>query len=273
MKLDRIILSSDENPMYIEFWGLVSTAWKKFFPEIKVSLAFVSNKTSDDPFVGMLSQYGDVHIINPIIGIPIANQAKIARHILASTFDSEIVCLHDIDTCPLNRKYTENFINQRKENTILRVGKEVFDNSEHAGKFPMSHVTAEGRLWKEIINPLSLNINDLITSWVGMKVFDHKEDISSPPNIFSDESLIRALLSRNNEFLFSDVVRRVNIYSEWIDRSWWNVDISRLYDGGYVEANFLRPFSSHWNYIKPIADFILEKDSDESIIINLKSKE
>ena len=102
----------------------------------------------------VLSQkHGDVHIVNPIKDITIANQAKMARHIVASQCGDDVCCLHDIDSCPLCRGYTEKFTSKREKNTVLRVGKEVLDGTPHEGKFPMSHVTTEGYIWKEIINP------------------------------------------------------------------------------------------------------------------------
>ena len=30
MKIDYVIVSSDDNPMYLDFWPIVSKIWKKF---------------------------------------------------------------------------------------------------------------------------------------------------------------------------------------------------------------------------------------------------
>ena len=272
MSIDRIVLSTDENETYIQFWPLVATAWKKYFPEVNVTLAFLTNRTEDDKLIQEMKRYGEVRIVNPVEDIPLANQAKMARHIVASMCGDDVCCLHDIDSCPLQREYTENFTSKREKNTILRVGKEVFDGGPHNGKFPMSHITAEGYIWKEIINPYDLNTEELINSWRETSVFDIKEDINQPPQIFSDESLIRVLLDRWTSKKFTDVERGVNIQEDWIDRSWWMVDVDKLNKGEYVEANLLRPFSRYWEHIKPVVKYICE-NTDPKIMLRISDYE
>ena len=96
---DRVVLSTDENPNYIEFWPLVCSAWKKFFPEISVSLAFVSDRTESDDLLLRMKKFGDgIEIFKTVDGIPTANHAKVARLILASEFENEVCLIHDIDT-------------------------------------------------------------------------------------------------------------------------------------------------------------------------------
>ena len=152
--IDRIVLSSDtRHHMFIEFWPLVATAWKKYFPEVTVTLALLTDRQEDDALVEECRKHGEVYIVNPIKDAPIQNQAKVARHIVASKMGDDVCCLHDIDSCPLNRHYTENFVRHREKDSVLRVGREVLHGGPHHGKFPMSHITAEGYIWKEIINP------------------------------------------------------------------------------------------------------------------------
>ena len=42
MKIDRVILSSDTNPYYLDFWPIVAKAWVKM--GIKPTLALVGNE-------------------------------------------------------------------------------------------------------------------------------------------------------------------------------------------------------------------------------------
>jgi len=276
MSIDRIVLSTDENETYIQFWPLVATAWKKYFPEVNVTLALLTNRTEDSELVQEMKKYGEVVIVNPVEGIPLANQAKMARHIVASSCGDDVCCLHDIDSCPLQRDYTENFVNKREINSVLRVGKEVLDGGPHEGKFPMSHITTEGNIWKDIINPNNLTTDKLFESWVGTKEYDTKEDISQSPYGFSDESLIRVLLSRWKPQKFTDVIRGVDIHNSWLDRSWWSTDSrlveTKLNNNEFVEANLLRPFSVYWENIKPVVEYICG-NTDESIIFRITDYE
>jgi hypothetical protein len=253
--LDRIIVSCDDSE-FSQYVPIVSKAWKKYFPECALSIAFLTERDQDDPFVEKMRSWGDVHLFRPVPNIPLPNQAKVSRHILASQFGKEICMLEDIDTIPLQRKYYEDRISAREPNHVLAVGAEVFFNTPHEGKFPMSTISAEGDTFKKFINPENLTYSELITSWVGKSIFDHKEDISNSPYIFSDESLIRALLSEWKESMITHAPRNVDIGNEWVDRSWWSIDKEKLEKEQYTTCNFLRPFLQYYNNILPIIEYI-----------------
>ena len=223
---DRIIVSTDENPMFLQFVPTVAKAWKKYFPEKKLSIAFISNKTYDDKLVIEMQEYAEVKIYNAIPGIPVANQAKISRHILASEYKGDICMIEDIDTIPLQRHYFENRTS-KFEGGVLAVGHEVLSPTVDTGKFPMSTMTASGETFKQILNPNNLEYVELIKSFDNLGVHDNRESISNRPEDFSDESLIRYLLNIWGGPI-TKVNRNVDIKIDWLDRSWWNIDINRL---------------------------------------------
>ena len=253
--LDRIIVSCDDSE-FSQYVPIVSRAWEKYFPECKLSIAFLTERTEDDPFVRKMRQWGEVHLFKPTPLAPLANQAKVARHILASQFGKDVCMLEDIDTIPLQRQFYKERISARESGHVLAVGAEVFFDTPHQGKFPMSTISAEGETFKKFINPDDLEYADLIASWVGKSIFDHKEDVSNPPHTFSDESLIRALLSEWKTSKVTHTPRAVDVHNEWIDRSWWSVDEERLEQGKYVTCNFLRPFSKYYDNILPVIKHI-----------------
>lgn len=253
--LDRIIVSCDDSE-FSQYVPIVSKAWEKYFPECKLNIAFLTDRLEQDPFVQRMGQWGEVHLFKPSTAAPLANQAKVARHILASQFDKDTCMLEDIDTIPLQRKYYEDRLLVREPGHVLAVGAEVFFDTPHEGKFPMSTITAEGATFKKFINPNDLTYSELIESWVGKSVYDHKEDISNLPHTFSDESLVRALLSEWDTSMITHVPRNVDIYNEWIDRSWWSIDEERLEKEQYAACNFLRPFERYYNNILPVIEHI-----------------
>ena len=255
---DRIIVSTDENPMFLQFVPIVSKAWQKYFPEKELSIAFVSNRDNEDALVKEMKKYGEVRIFNPVEDIPTANQAKIGRHILASEYGEEVCMIEDMDTIPLQRDFFSNRTSDYNEGVIV-VGSEVYKNTLHEGKFPMSTMTAKGSVFGEIVNPNNLDYEDIIKSFIGVREFDHKEAIEVSPSTFSDESLMRVLLKRWNGKI-NKVDRDVDVYSDWIDRSFWRVDSEKLHSNGYITCNFLRPFVDNFERIKPIADYIFGED-------------
>ncbi len=265
MKFDRIIVSSDES-YFLQYWIIVAKAWNKFYPEKKLTLAFVTNKTYDNLTVKKLQEYGEVVLFPVIDGIPTANQAKMARHILATKYENDISMIEDIDSIPLQRGFVDRVTSFKEEGKLLSVGYEVYENSEHKGKFPISNITGEGNIFKEILNPNNLQYEDLIKSWIGLKVFDHKEAINNPSSVFSDESLFRALIIQWNGNV-TKTRRDVNIHTDWIDRSWWSIDSDKLNNGGYVMTNFLRPFDENYSRIEPIVKYIFGEDMEKENVV------
>ncbi len=105
-----------------------------------------------------------------------------------------------------------------------------------------------------------------------MRVFDHKEAINIDPSVFSDESMLRVLISRwdPNKIKISEADRGADVRKDWIDRSWWSVNIDKLYNGEYFICNFLRPFSDNYNLIEPIVYYIYDTNDikKDEVILN-----
>lgn len=259
--LDRVILSTNEDRTYFEFWPYVAKVWPKLFG-VKVSLAVVSNKPPSDPWIKELSNHGDVTVFREIPGVPTPNLAMVVRHILASQYGNEVCMINDIDLLPLRTDWYANKLAVRKPGQLLCIGADFFKGGSEEGKFPMGYVTAEGSVWDEIVNPNHLDYEELIKSWIGVKVFDHKEDISRTvwhenKDAFADESLMRVWLHRWNK---PDQI----VHSNWdykpridsIDRSKWNIDRLQLANGRYIEAHMLRPFSKYRSEIEPLLEHL-----------------
>lgn len=267
MKLacDRVVLSTDDNETYLNFWPIVAKAWKKLF-DVKVSLAYVTSSPDKD-LLKRMREYGEVFVFEPVEGIPTGNQAKMARFFLAGEkFSNEVCMVNDIDTAPLSPEYFVRVLESRKKDQLLAVGAELYVGTPHEGKFPIGEITAEGSIFKSIVNPESLSFKDYIKSFIGIRQFDQKEDISVAPSVFSDESLLRVLITKKRPEVVH-VPRNVNIQKDWIDRSWWSVDQSRLSDNDYVLVNFLRPLNSYLGNIMPIISHIYGKEEYEDIFV------
>ena len=259
--MDRIILSTDENSTYLNFFPIVAKAWAKLF-DVPVSLAYVTNRTEDDPLVLKMRKYGDVHLFSKVEGVPPGNQAKMARFFLASTYLDEVCMVNDIDTAPLSTSYFDRVLSKYEDGKVLAVGGEVYDGTPHEGKFPIGEITATGKVFKELVNPNGFDFTTYIKSFRNIRMYDHKETILSPE--FSDESLLRALFAIT-QVPVVHARRDVNIHSDWIDRSWWNIDEDKLKSGGYVLVNFLRPLMDSFEETEPIINYIYGEEKFEDI--------
>ena len=250
---DRVVLSTDES--FKDFLPVCCRAWRFYFPNIKISVAFVTNRSENNPLVQEMRTYCEVELFKPVDKISTANQAKFARHFLATMYGSEVCMIEDIDTIPLQSEFYIDRTSKRPSNHLLAVGADVFHGTPNAGKFPISTMTAESSVFKEFINPENESFQDRVRTLIGTKVYDHKEDISNAWVSFSDESLMRVLIN-DSEVMVYHVDRAVDIRNFWIDRSWWSIDLIKLKNNLYVACNFKRPFTQHYDEFTEIIKHI-----------------
>lgn len=271
---DKIILSSNEDPTYFEFWPIVSWAYKKMFPTVEVCLAFVTKRTENDPVVTEARKHGTVVLFRPIDDVPEGHQAKVARFIYASQQVGAVCYIDDIDLFPLRSDFITDKLDtwvshlEYGNGALLCVGGEVYG---FTGTYPISQMTAPGWIFEKFINPKDLSYDQLIRSWKDKAEFDDRENINIWPDMvgdrvdyyFSDERLLRRLLF-HNPVPKLELPRGYTDYLEsTIDRHTlnketdvWEFDHQKLKDGGYVNAHCVRPYSKYKEQFAPLFAYI-----------------
>jgi len=279
--INKVIVSTNDNPIFYNLWELIYKSWKLYFPEVDVVLAFVTNRSEDDQVVKHLSQWGTVKLYPEIPNIPTSNLSKVVRLIEATKYGKEVCVVNDIDLVPLQSEYFLNRLELREPNKLLSIGRLTeWENlrgiKKYENKCPMGYTTGESFIWKQIINPDNLDYQDLINSWRGLCILDEQEAIDNPPadgvipNGFCDESLLRALRTKAPE-LSQIVSLGFNPKVDGIDRSWWDkLDINRLYNNEYVEAHLPRLQPEHFEKIMTIVDYIKKVSNDKNITFRRK---
>ena len=129
-------------------------------------IAFVTERSEDDMICQRMREYGELHIFKTVADVPTANQAKVARHFLAASLENEVSTIEDVDTAPLQRDFWVPKFKNRKEGHMLAVGAELkVYTGINENKFPISTMTAEGHVFKDLFNtPLYntfLNMNSI----------------------------------------------------------------------------------------------------------------
>lgn len=261
---DKIILSCDENPIYREFWEPVAWAYRKMFPSVGIHLAFLTNRTPEDPMIKAMEKFGVVWLFKPLNDIPPYAQAKMLRFILASEMADEVCYIDDIDLFPLRADFITSKLEKRPEGVLLCVGGEVY---AHDGRYPVSQMTAEGWLWKKAINPNGLPYDQLMRTWKDKAFYDHRENINiwepTEEYYFSDECLLKRLIFENpvpkieiprgyDNHLESTIDRQT--YNK--DTDIWDFDLQKLKDGVYVNAHCVRPYKKHEGKFAPLFAYI-----------------
>lgn len=258
--IDQIILSTNEDPKYMEFWAPVAKAYKKIFPEVAVHLAFLTNREEDDDLVKHFRKFGYVTLFKPVPEVQEFAQAKLIRFILASMQAKDVCYIDDIDLFPLKKSFITSKTDKRPKDHLLCVGGEVYQNN---GCYPVSQMTAEGYIWKKFINPWEMRYADLISKdYLSLDImFDKREDLSIPLDLtqdsyFSDERFLRKLLVYN-PVPKCEVERGYDDFmTATLDRYDWKLDQSKLNNHGYENAHGRRPYSKFWEDYAPLMDYL-----------------
>lgn len=158
LRLDRVILATNENPEYLDFWPVAAKAWKEFIG-ITPTLVVVGNKD-----LKVNTSLGDVIYFEPVEGLPTSFQAQIIRLLLPTLFPNDGCIISDIDQIPLSKKYFINSIANVDEDCFV-VYRELFSRLAE-NEFPMCYVAAQGKIFREIFGVKNMaDIREKITSW------------------------------------------------------------------------------------------------------------
>lgn len=242
----RLIISADDWD-HINFLPFFSTAWRKFFPEIKISLA-VYGKIAFDNLWEEYKEYVDtMHKFNMIDGICGKNATFMARMWIAGMFGSDICTFNDIDLIPLQRAWFANVFSQWKPNHLLLFGENFYRIAAGQRKAASMALTANSYLFQKLINPQSLDFPSFVSQWKGCgdQTPNNACDVLNAP-YFDDELVLQLMIDRFPRIKLDmiHVDRTFDYTYDTVDRAVWNLlDIDRLKKGDYYFAHCLKPYA------------------------------
>lgn len=240
MSLDYVLIGSDTNPYYFDFWPTVSKVWSQVF-KVKPVLGLVCDEDSEI----YEDQFGLIKKFKKVEGVDIGLQSQIVRFYLANFLEGNCL-ISDIDMLPLSKNYFEGTCSRlNSENIVIHSS----DNPECLRKnmYPMCYVAAKSQVFK--------NVFDLNLSW---------EEFCN-------------LLHNRNETWYTDqkyLFEKVNQYNEinknviflkrgWngpadrrIDRINWIYNPERVNSGFYIDSHLLRPFAQYQNEINNLVNLL-----------------
>lgn len=142
MKIDKVILSANENKDYIDFWPLVSKAWER----IGIEPILIYTGKSIPQIDGNV-----IHIHIPFIKSSFV--AQNARLLVPALFPNDTCIISDIDNMPLSEKYFQTNIAEINDSTFVVYRPEAVPNN----MISIMWNVAKGSVWAEIFNVKSIN--------------------------------------------------------------------------------------------------------------------
>lgn len=232
LTLDRVILASDKNPTYLDFWPLVATAWQRFV-YVRPTLALIA---TDDVVIDQ--SFGDVIRLAPIPDIPNWFYAQVVRLLLPVYFTDDVCITSDMDMLPIKGSYFIDSVQSLSKDSFV-----VYrDGSGDTGRYPICYIAARGSVFKEIFQINSpLDIPEIVTSWYH-RGFGWD----------TDEVLLREYVVAWHAKTGKCIKLGHNAAGR-IDRSNWRYNPAELKAGKYIEAHMVRPYAWHKDKIDKLA--------------------
>jgi len=240
MKIDYVIVSSDDNPMYLDFWPIVSKIWKKF--NIKPILVLISDKdfvTKNEDCI--------IHEIKFIDGIDKSFQSQVCRMFITKYYQNSICMTSDIDMIPLSINYFTDSVSEYTNDKMVILSSDAYTTV----RYPICYNVAMGKTFCDI-----LEISDdcsFLDYCNRLLKFDQKWD--------TDELYFGLMVSK-----FFERERIIFLKRGWsngatdrIDRSNWSYDINKLSSGGYIDSHLLRPYSKYKHHIDQLIKILLNE--------------
>lgn len=228
MNIDYVIISSNENPFYKDFYEPVSSAWNHF--GYKTFMIEVCDEESDI----FETKYGIYKKIKKVEGNEVL-QSQVARLFAFNLIKDKNLLISDIDMMPLNREYFENRAKNIQQKDVL-----VY-SGEGQGKyypfFPMCYILANSNTFSNILGISDMSFLDFI---------NYLENVFAPDPVNGtiwnrDENfLFNKLLDTDNKVILKD---RHHQESRICRAASWGYDEERLKNGGYIDSHLLRPYN------------------------------
>lgn len=264
MKIDKIILSSDDNPDYLQFSEIVGKAWKKLIPEAKTVLLCISDKNIEA--FDYIKSFHDEFVLMPnMAGVPSGNHAMASRLIYASSrTDDETVLLSDLDMLPLNRNFFVESVKNINDDKLVCLGGNAYGVPN---KFPICYMVGKTNLFKSIMNRENNDytgvLNSLIRKYSGI---NDVKNITKPypqgcnSGRFDDECMFTDFyVNWENYKQNTVIINRTWVNSmatERIDRSNWAIDMDKLQSELIFDAHLPRPLYDNMDKIYPLTKFL-----------------
>lgn len=241
MKIDKIILSTNDDPLYFPFWNIVSKFWSKVI-KIEPVLFYVGKQNPS--ILGLREDFGQIIHFSDSSNVESSNLSQIIRFFGPTLFPDETCLISDVDMLPLNRDY---YVNQKK---IIEFEEEsvCFYSGDWGNqiRFPMCYIAAKGKVFEEIINSNYQNFNKEVENWMSRGHGWHTDEI-----VFS--KLWKESSFSNNSLLLSRGWSN-NMAHNRLDRSCMHMFNEKKIPE-YIDFHMMRPILKNKKFLEIFEDY------------------
>ena len=220
MKIDYAIISSDDNPMYKDFYTIVAQRWL----DLGIKTYYLNISDTDEIIE---NEYGIIHKVKSLDFVSTGFQSQVVR-LFSSKFIEGNIMMSDIDMLPINGEYYNQYLNELTDDNVIIYSGQPYGNVPY---YPMCYVLSNSKNFRKYLNIDNINF----TEYCKMLSDKYGEAWNTDENFMYDEfqNHIDKLVVKKRDFK-----RRV-------DRGNWDYYIELLKDGYYIDSHMLRPYSDY----------------------------
>lgn len=259
MKIDRVILSSNNNPLYYQFWNPLSKIYAENFG-IKPTLIWFGSVNELNE-LSISKEFGDIVIVKAVDKYPLPFQTTWGAFYHTSLFPNDVCLTMGIDQVPLSGMFLKDMIADIGESDYVM---EIADAylPEHwtinGSSSPSAYHIAKGFIFNKVYgfeSTFEKEIEKVCNS--GMKaVWEDTQLMWGLDETYSSQKLRQyrdcggSIVSMSN----FNLLKRTRIECERDKEP--QFDEQNLKIGLYSEAHLCRPLENHKNYITKMFNLI-----------------
>lgn len=243
MKIHKVIMSSDDNPVYLDFWEIVSGIWKEIF-EIQPVLLYFGNKNPS-------TKYGEV-ILFPKDNYSVPLKTLWSRYWFPQNEPETIFMISDIDMIPLSKYY---FIDQLME---IDDDKYVHLVGNHR-PLPSCYHIAKGKNFSKVLNlpqkfedTLDMIIKTNIGGAYNIPFSENIENQWGSDEIYATNKIEFEMSRQTDKFIMIDR----NLNKNRLDRMNWEYSEVDILNHKFYDCHSIRPYLKFKNEIDNLISFL-----------------
>ena len=247
MKIDYVVVATDNNPFYDGYWEIVKKTWKHVV-DVKAILVTIG----DEDYHKI---YDDYELIGykKVDGIPTSFQSQVSRLFVTKTYPDKTFLTSDIDMIPLSKWYFVDNSENVDENSLLIYSADAYGYNNQI-RYPMCYNLATGKVYNEIMD-LNCSYEEFIHRLYSLNI----EPLWDTDELFWGKCVSEFETNPNTQN------RVVKLHRGWgqgahlrIDRDYWSrYDFSKVKEGYYIDSHLERPYSLYKNNIDSLVNDLL----------------
>jgi hypothetical protein len=219
-KIDYVIISSNDDPLYKDFYPIVAKRWM----QLGIKTYYI-NITDRDEIIE--NEFGIIHKIKSLDFVSSGFQSQVVR-VFASKFFEGNMLTSDIDMLPINGDYYIQYNSElTDDNVIAFTGLHPY--------YPMCYVLSHSSNFRKYLEIENLNFEE----YCKMLISKYGDKWNTDEHFMFDQ------FQKN----LDKIILKNRDLSKRIDRSFWTYDVRLLKSGYYIDSHMLRPYQQYKKHI------------------------